>query len=213
MTENANTITIILIVASVILLVCWIVWAVRLFIANHRLKSRNKLLLKRFQDLLLERRKTSTYEDLLDTKAAAAEEREAYTEYRAKFRLLENRVRQTRIYRNSKVTKAELSDMIALDPKEFDALFRDCSQVESFVDWIDGFRIADAIPMLRQMKEERKHSPSKNEVHEDATMTQEDTETKVNKIAQELGFSGRRALNGACKRVLGMGVHELIMIL
>lgn len=197
MEDNLNTVDMLLIVSTAILLIFWLIWVVRLIICRHKLKGRNALLFKRYEDIRLERKKSAMLEELLDSYDAAGD---GISEQRRRFHKLEQQVIQTRIYKNVKVSEEDLAIQVGMDKQSFRDMFKDACPQMSAGEWVDGIRLNEAIAKLRAMKAE------KSEVKP----SEEEKEQKIAHIAEDCGFSGRRSLNSACKRLIGISLHELL---
>lgn len=214
---NINTANVLLMILAACGFILWIIWVIRLAICKHKVKTRNKFLLKRMEEIQLEKRKVSSYEDLIDSnKELQLDEEEEYTKQQRSFRKLENMVRQSRIYRNQTINKDELAEMVRLERKDFDVMFKEVSPVEQISDWMDGFRLNEALSLLREMKadDKIKKSKPKDEAIQPSTLEPEkEKEAKIAEIATRVGFSGRKHLNKACKKNIGMSLHELLRIL
>ena len=76
-TADLNAINAILMIAAAILLVLWLVWVVRLAACRHRMKTKNRMLLSRLEELQAEKRRAMSYEDIIDSYGNARAEEEA----------------------------------------------------------------------------------------------------------------------------------------
>lgn len=194
MTDNINAMDVLIIVCAVIFLVCWIAWIIRLIITGSKLKTRNALLYKRYEELRLERKKSDMYESLLDSYHLNSDDDSGIQDQRRMFRNLENQIRQTRIYKNTKVTANDLAELISIDRKTFDIMFKEASPVPELNDWIDSIRLDEAISSLKDMK-------ANGGGDQDAEIVQ---------IATDCGFASRRTMNAACRKIIGIGIVELL---
>ncbi|MCQ2133762.1 MAG: hypothetical protein MJY88_02230 [Bacteroidales bacterium] len=192
MTDNINALDIIIIVSAVVFLVCWIAWIIRLIIVGSKLKKRNAMLYKRYEELRMERKKADMYESLLDSYHLNAEDVAGIHDHRRVFRNLENQIKQTKIYKNAKVSAADLAELVGLDKSSFDIMFKEASPTDTLNDFMDSIRLNEAIEMFKN---------DLNDGELDAWIAQ---------IATDCGFANRRALNNACKRIIGIGIIELL---
>lgn len=209
---DLNAMNAVLICTAVLMSILWITWAVRLTVCRHRLKNRNRALLRRLMSLNELKRKCSAYEDLLDNYRDVAEDSDQGPR---NYRKLADAVRLSRIYRNRTVSRSEVVSLTALEKKDFDAMFKGHSPVQNLTEWLDGFRLEEAVPLLREMKAERKGASQKARTGQDAAPVSEkkERESRIEEIAGQCGFSGRKHLNRACRTHIGMSLHELIRIL
>ncbi|MBS7317889.1 MAG: hypothetical protein ACI3ZH_05965 [Candidatus Cryptobacteroides sp.] len=215
-TADLNAINAILMIAAAILLVLWLVWVVRLAACRHRMKTKNRMLLSRLEELQAEKRRAMSYEDIIDSYGnARAEEEAGFVKGQREFRKLCDRVRQSRIYRNRSVSKDELVSLTMLEKAEFDQMFKDHSPVQSLSEWLDGFRLEEAVTELRVMKADEKAGKDKTaSVDENGKALSADKlrEKKLQDLAARTGFSSRKQLDKACRRIIGMTLHELVGI-
>lgn len=194
MTDHINTIDVLIIICAIIFLVGWIAWVIRLIIIGSKLKKRNAFLYKRYEELQVERRKSDMYESLLDSYHLNSDDTAGLQDQRRIFRNLENQVRQTRMYKNPKVGINELAELVGMDRKMFEIMFKDASPIPELSDWIDSIRLNEAISLLKEMK-------ASGNGEQDAEIAQ---------IAVDCGFVNRRAMNGACRKIIGIGIVEML---
>lgn len=192
MTDKINALDVIIIISAVVFLVCWIAWIIRLIIVGSKLKKRNTMLYKRYEELRLERKKSDMYESLLDSYHLNAEDVAGIHEQRRIFRNLENQIKQTKSYKNSKLNSTDLAELISLDKTSFDIMFKEASPTDTLNDFIDTIRLNEAIEMFKNDMEDGE---------QDAVIQQ---------IATDCGFTNRRAMNNACRRIIGIGIVELL---
>lgn len=200
---------------AAIALIFWIIWIVRLASCKGRIKKKNRFILKKLEEIRTGHRKILEYEELLESAPGLLKEEEAGIHQQKRlFNKLEAQVRQTKIYLNQKVTKDDLANLIGVERNSFDALFKDMVPDESPSQWLDSFRIEYAMDKLRALKVElsKKPRPSQDDSAQ-AAVVRPDKEKRLEKIARESGFSGKKAMDRACRTQTGMSVGELMKIL
>lgn len=195
MTDNINAFDVILIITSAFFLLCWIAWVIKLIISSRRIAAKNALLYRRYTQLVEEKKKNDLLENLLDS-YHLGDDRAEIQDLRRIFRNLENQVRQTRIYKNTKVTNSELAELVNLEKKDFEVMAAAACPLDSIADWIDAIRISEAISLIKGLGDEERGN-----------------DAKIMEIATDCGFGTRRALSNACKRVIGINLFELIRII
>ncbi len=202
--DNINSIDVLIIIFAVIFFVCWTIWIVRLMVCKYRLKNSNALLLKRYHELKLEQKKSEMYEERLDSLSLGKDgevglgenEKSGLDENLRLFRKLDNQLRQSKIYKNAKVSKDELSALIGVEKTKFEEVFHDAYPQGSVNDWIDSVRLSYALEALKKWKDEKTEKKPSDE----------EKETHLTGIATEAGFSNIKALNNACKKHIGISL-------
>lgn len=195
MTDNINALDVILIISTSFFLLCWIAWIIKLIISSKRIATKNALLYDRYQQLIEEKKKNDMLENLLDS-YHMSEDRAEIQDSRRIFRNLENQVRQTKIFKNVKVSNSELGELVNLEKKQFELMAEDACPFDSVSDWLDSVRIAEAIKLLSGLGDE-----------------EQGNDAKIKEISMDCGFSSRRALSNACKRIIGINLPELNRII
>lgn len=214
---NINTANVFLVATASLSFILWIVWVIRLAFCRRKLRNKNKLLLKRLDEIQIEKRKVSAYEDLIDSnREMQMDDETAFADKQRTFRKLENLVRQSRIYRNQSVSKDELAEMVRLDRKQFEAFFKEVSPVTQIAEWMDGFRLSEALTALKEMRADEKSK--KKDRCDDASVQgptdpDKERENRIAEIASKSGFNGRKHIDKSCRRIIGMSLHELLRIL
>lgn len=195
MTDNINAMDVILIIAASVFLIGWIAWVIKYLISGRRIKAKNDLLFRRYNQLNEERKKNAMLENLLDS-YHLGDDRAEVMDFRRTFRNIENQVRQTKIYKNTKVTNADLAALVNIEKKDFELIAKEACPFDSVPDWLDAIRLSEAMALIRNLSDE-----------------DEGNDAKIVEIAAESGFGTRRALTNACKRIIGINLYELMRIL
>ena len=194
---DINSIDIILLILAVIFLVLWVVNLVKLYSARATVRRRNAFIWSQRQEVwrlrsLVRSEQTARQhaeEELESARAAndaltgkpvdsgtvSAPDRDLRTQ-------LDEAMQVSHRYLRSNFGKDDVADLLHVEKKDVDQLFKDAS----LSDYIARWRMEYAIGRM-----------------------QEDPEKSIAFIAGECGFSGERAMDKASRQVVGMSVEEL----
>ena len=215
--ESVNTLEVFIIMIAAIILLLWLIWVIRLAVCKGRLTRKNRLLLKQQNELMLGHRKILRYEDLLESAPGLLnEEPQEMREIKRTANKLENQVRQSKIFLNQKVSKEELATLVGMDKKSFDAFSKENFKEQTSSQWLDLFRIEYAMDKLRALKVElgrKVRNSSDNGESSQNGQIRPDKEKRLERIANESGFSGRKTMDKAFRFHIGMSLNELMKIL
>lgn len=211
--ENITSLDIFLVITAAIFLILWLVYLVRILLAGKKIKDRNRVILRTYEKMQLlradQRSLRERYDQAQETIAGLrteisgteAEPQTLPDEGGRAFRQVSDALRASRLFTHEKVSREEVCQLVHLDKKELEALFKQAgTTLEALV---DDLRLEAVLPLLRE---------AKNADVPPAEDGQKPVDP-VEKVILETGYTSPRALSRQLRETLGFPLDELMDIL
>ena len=211
--ENITSLDIFLAILAAIFLILWLVYAVRILLSGRKIRDRNRVILRQYENArrLKEALRTlrGRYDDAQESIAALrteltgeqAEPELLPDEGGRAFRQVGDAIRAARLYASEKVSREEVCQLVHLEKKELDAVLKQAGV--TLEELMDELRLEAVIPLLGEARDRETPPAAEGEKPVDP----------VEQVALDHGYGSRRALSRALKEALGMSLDELLEIL